>query len=344
MRRLKDHRRDRGAVAVFVAFVMVALMGFTALGVDVGAMWSDQKQLQNGADAGALAIAQACSDGNCGDYASAASEYAVSNKVDSNAAGVVTNLDTSGASVTVKDSSTRSLWFARVLGINSANIAATATATWQPKSGGTFLPLAFSLCAFWLQSGIISGGPIAPGAIGSPIPSGTQMSLYLKSGSNISTAISSDPSVCLANTNAAHNEVDGGFGWLVPSGSSGTCTVTVSDGSWVTSSPGASAPCSFGTSLQNQVVQIPIFDQCNTTSSGSCVGGSNAQYHIYAIASFLVTGYCFPPISWNVSVCNSGMGSGGARIVGIFQSFTSADSSPGPGGPPLGANQVSLTN
>lgn len=336
MRRLTFQRRaDRGAVAVFVALTMVALLGFTALGVDGSAMWSDRKQLQNGADAGALAIAQACANGDCGSYSTTANQYAVDNKFDGNASGAVTSLDTTAGSVTVKTTSNRKFWFAPVIGINSANISATATAKWGPKSGGAFLPLAFSLCAFWLQSGTI---------IGDPIPSGTQMSLYLKSGSNISTAISADPSVCLTNTNAAHNEVDGGFGWLVPSGSGGTCVVSVSDGNWVASSPGASAPCSFGTSLQNQVVQIPIFDQCSTTSSGSCVGGSNAKYHIYAIASFLVTGYCFPPISWNVATCNNGTGSNGARIVGDFESFTSADSSPGPGGPGLGANQVSLTN
>lgn len=327
-------RRDHGATIIFVALTMVALMGFTALGVDGGALWSDHKQLQNGADAGALAIAQACADGNCGDYATAANQYAISNKLDTNASGVVTNLDTGAGSVTVQDTSTRQLWFAPVIGINTETIRASATATWGPKSAGVFLPLAFSLCAFWLQSGTI---------IGDPIPSGTQMSLYLKSGSSMATAISADPTQCLANTNAAHNEVAGGFGWLVPDGSGGTCTVTVSDGSWVASSTGASAPCSFGTSLQNQVVQIPIFDQC-TSSSNGCAGGSNAQYHIYAIASFLVTGYCFPPAYWPSTLsCNSGMGSNGARIVGVFQTFTSADSITGPGGPALGANQVTLT-
>jgi len=334
MRWLRSHRRaDRGATAVFVALAMVGLLGFSALGVDVGAMWSDQKQLQNGADAGALAMAQACADGDCGFATDAnAKQYAKDNKVDSNATGVVVELNQAQSYVTVKASTTRNLWFAKVLGIDTADISATATAAWGAKSSGSFLPLAFSLCSFWAQSGTV---------LGNPIPSGTPMTLYLKSKSDITGAISSDPSVCLPNTDAAHNEVDGGFGWITPTTSS-PCSATVSVGQWVQSKPGGSVPCPIGTSLQGQIVQIPVFDQCLQSSSG-CVGGNYAEYHIYAIASFKVTGYCFSPNTdeWNVASCSASQ----ARIVGTFVSWTSADSSPTVSGAPgLGAGQVALTN
>ena len=317
---------------VFVALTMVALMGFTALGVDGGAVWSDHKQLQNGADAGALAIAQACANGDCGDYTTAANQFARTNKIDTNATGVVTDLNTAQGYVTVRTSSTRDLWFAPVVGIQTANIAATATAKWEPKSGGAFLPLAFSLCSFWAQSGAI---------LGDPIPSDTSMTLHLKSKDPVTGAISSDPSVCLPNTDAAHNEVAGGFGWLdVPSAA--TCMTSVSVGQWVDSDPGGNVPCDFGTSLQGTTVQIPVFDQCTTGPNGSCAGGSNAQYHIYAIASFTVTGYCFSPntAEWQVAHCNSS----DPYIQGVFVSFTSADSTQGDGSAPeLGADQVALT-
>lgn len=335
MRRLIERRRDRGAVAVFVALMMVVVLGFTALGVDAGAMWSDQKQLQNGADAAALAIAQACADGDCTAYATdvTATQYAQSNKFDGNATGHITDLNTAQSYVTVMTSSTRSLWFARVFDINSANIATNATAAWGVKSSGSFLPLAFSLCSFWAQSGII---------LGDPIPPGTPMTLYLKSKSDITGAITSDPSgQCLPNTDAAHNEVDGGFGWLAPTSTS-PCSATVSVGNWVQSSPGSSPPCNIGTSLQNAIVQIPVFDQCLQSTNG-CVGGNNAQYHIYAIASFQVTGYCFSPntAEWNVTSCDSAH----ARIVGTFVDWTSADSTTTiPGAPNLGAGQVALTH
>ena len=52
MQRLRD---ERGAVAVMVALLMVPLIGFAAIAIDVAAMWSERQQLQNGADAGALA-------------------------------------------------------------------------------------------------------------------------------------------------------------------------------------------------------------------------------------------------------------------------------------------------
>ena len=58
--------KERGAAAVLVAFSMVVLLGFAALAVDVGAMYAEKTQLQNGADATALAIAGDCAKGiNC---------------------------------------------------------------------------------------------------------------------------------------------------------------------------------------------------------------------------------------------------------------------------------------
>ena len=55
-------RHDRGAVAVTVAILLAggALLGFAALSVDVGLIYSERQQLQSGADASALAVANAC--------------------------------------------------------------------------------------------------------------------------------------------------------------------------------------------------------------------------------------------------------------------------------------------
>lgn len=340
MRRLSfERRRDRGAVAVFVAITMVALLGFTALGVDMGALWSDRKQLQNGADAGALAIAQACAGGNCGDYASAATQYAVANKFDSHASGVVTNLDTGAGTVTVRDSSTRSLWFARVLGIDTADVSASATATWGPMSSGAFLPLVFSLCAFYAQAGKI---------VGDPPPQNTYMILDLKSKGDPSAAISSDPtglcaSLISQDSSGAHNEVAGGFGWLVPNATNGSCMTSVSVDTWVPSKTGLSEPCSFG-NLLGQDVMIPIFDDCLRDKNNQCVGGNGAEYHIYSIASFKITNYCFGhgdsgSIDPNPPNCTGDNRS----IGGLFQKFVSPDSTSGSGGTYTGVSQVSLT-
>lgn len=51
-------RGDEGAVAVVVAVALVALIGFTALVVDIGSLYEDRRRLQTAADAGALAGVQ----------------------------------------------------------------------------------------------------------------------------------------------------------------------------------------------------------------------------------------------------------------------------------------------
>lgn len=58
MRRL---RNDDGASAIVVAIVLpVVLLGMAALTLDIGSMYVQKRQLQNGADAAALAVARDC--------------------------------------------------------------------------------------------------------------------------------------------------------------------------------------------------------------------------------------------------------------------------------------------
>ncbi len=79
-------RGERGSVAVIVAIAMLALMGFAGLAIDLGGAYSDRQQLQNGADAAALAIARSCEKGACVDTADF---YAKANKLDGVATGRV---------------------------------------------------------------------------------------------------------------------------------------------------------------------------------------------------------------------------------------------------------------
>ena len=46
--------------------MLVVLIGVGALVIDSGALYAERRQLQNGADAAALAVAQDCADGHCG--------------------------------------------------------------------------------------------------------------------------------------------------------------------------------------------------------------------------------------------------------------------------------------
>ena len=57
---------ERGAVDVVVALLIIPLWASPPSTVDVAALWWQTQQLQTGADAGALAIAQDCGAGACG--------------------------------------------------------------------------------------------------------------------------------------------------------------------------------------------------------------------------------------------------------------------------------------
>lgn len=71
-----DPDNERGAVAVIVALLMVVLLGFTAMVIDVAAMYWEKAQLRNGVDAAALGIAQQCAAGECGDINTTATTLA----------------------------------------------------------------------------------------------------------------------------------------------------------------------------------------------------------------------------------------------------------------------------
>ena len=49
--------------AVIVAISLTALIGMAAFAIDVGALYGERRQLQSGADAGALAVAEDCALG-----------------------------------------------------------------------------------------------------------------------------------------------------------------------------------------------------------------------------------------------------------------------------------------
>jgi hypothetical protein len=55
--------RNRGQVIVMFTLALFVLVGFVALGIDVGYMYSVKNDLQRSADAGALAGAYAFHDG-----------------------------------------------------------------------------------------------------------------------------------------------------------------------------------------------------------------------------------------------------------------------------------------
>lgn len=135
MKRLKD---ESGNVAILVALMMVVLLGSTALVTDVGVEFAAKQKLWNALDAGALSGIEEIFNGASA-ARSTANQYVQSN------GGTVTsiNVNTTTDTITLNGQQQVPLYFARVLGYNSANIAIQVQAQAGTLVSGTgFAPIA----------------------------------------------------------------------------------------------------------------------------------------------------------------------------------------------------------
>ncbi|MGY1712402.1 TadE/TadG family type IV pilus assembly protein [Geodermatophilus sp. SYSU D00758] len=308
MPRLSLRRRlgeERGATAVMVAVLMVPLVGFAALAVDVAAVYSERVQLQSGADAAALAIGHDCAEGlaSCAAYQSTAVDLTDANHdPDGSVHGTpVVDLDLAGREVTVTNPGTQNHWFAPVLGEDSTDVTASATVRWGGPGGGTaVLPLAFSWCAFELQTG---GG----------VPSTEVEQVIHFTKTDEKNPQHPVPQVCTGPSNL---EVPGGFAWLDTD--PGTCGATTSVDGIAESSTGNSVPsdctAAYLAGLVGETVLLPLFDDEGGT-------GANAWYQIYGYAAFTITGYDFGSPAYQVGPKACGYTGGGAGAVRCITGF-----------------------
>jgi hypothetical protein len=276
MRRLNDEQL--GAVGVLTAIVIAVLLGAVGLTIDVGAIYRERRELRNGADAGALAIAEDCALGlsTChpGPAKAIARDYGSANASDGYADVIDVNLNLSAKTVTVhlgtltkEGGRNFEPFFARVVGFNGTTVQAAATARWGfPSELWVHLPLIISDCEF-------------PGA--GSLPSPDQI-IYFHDGNNAS------PCNAQAGLDADGDGVlAGGFGWLdTDSG----CEKYLVDARWYASDVGSSPSTGCSTTdvarLVGQEVALPIFDDILGV-------GSNGSYHIKGFALFHITGYHF---------------------------------------------------
>jgi hypothetical protein len=275
----QDHA-EKGAVSVIVALLLVTLLGFTAIAVDVGVIYSERAQLQSGADASAIALAQKCArdaaDTQCSTTSTLAGSLANQNALDGMSKVHSIQLDKTARTVSVttsaketggKDNSV-SLFFANAIGIPSKEVGARSSAAWgSPKAGRTAFPLAFSICQ--VKDNI-----------------GGALQLLQEHGKNANADCNYGPS------GAA---VQGGFGWLVQDAGKcgGTIDLAVSEGG---SDPGNNAPGNCSTELnrwasemaagRDVIVLLPVFDKVTGTGAG-------AIYGMVSFAAFKVTGWKF---------------------------------------------------
>jgi Flp pilus assembly protein TadG len=128
---------DRGAVAVLVAGLLVALLGLVAIVVDLGNARDLERQAQNAADSAALAAAQYMFTANPADPAVAiqiAQQYIAANGWTSDASTV--NVDTTNGVVDVRlPTQQAQTFFAGAFGSSAPAVSAAAQARW--KGGGS---------------------------------------------------------------------------------------------------------------------------------------------------------------------------------------------------------------
>ncbi|TFD55171.1 hypothetical protein E3T55_01755 [Cryobacterium frigoriphilum] len=319
-------RTERGATAVMVAVLMVPLIGFLAISVDVGALYAERAQLQNGADAAALAVAEDCADGTCTAAAALATAMANANANDGAAAATFAYPTSRSVTVTTTSASMEHP-FASALSVlldgsdTLTTVEARATATWgAPKSGPAVLPLALSFCEFE-DFGSLNDS----------------VGITIRYDENRSCS-KSGPTI------------PGGFGWLQQQ--PGTCQVQVTLSNLMADTidnrPGNSAPTDCTATLgaiENTTILIPVFD----SSTGS---GVNGKFHIYAFAAFHITGWKFAGngvggnlVNVDPSITCGSCNAGNARFIqGYFEKWVSVSDAFELGGPELNGYNVKLTN
>lgn len=260
---------------MLVGILMVPLIGCLAIALDVGALYAERAQLQNGADAAALAVANDCAiDGTCDGGAGLAQTFASGNANDA-AANIASLTYPTTNSVRVVTSTreagtgdpTMRHPFAAILGNETSTVQAAATAEWgSPGSSAVVLPLTISLCEFnaaldgTLQTIRIDTNSPCPGPDGHPIP--------------------------------------GGFGWL-DLAAGGGCegiiqreTLPSRTGiAW----PNTAACNAILRDLEGRTIIVPIFD-------GGTGMGAGGTFRIHGFAAFEVTGWRFTGGGFRVNV------------------------------------------
>jgi Flp pilus assembly protein TadG len=268
MRRM-IRRNERGAVAVWVALSMIPLLVVMGLVADVGMLYWEKGQLQNGADSAALAVAQNCGNdpaGCMGEANGIASNFAGTNANDSQANSAISEFAVSGNSgavrvttSTLEGGSTQVPHpFTSLFAPGSTTVTATAKAVWGVPVSGQTIPLAIAECE------------LAERLAGYDFTNPTRI------------LIRNDTNATCPSGGA------GGFGWLADD----NCSVQVGEDSVVVGTVGnnevgTGCPSDFAVGLLGTTVLVPLYDY----SVGTGASPTNpVRYTISRFAAFYITG------------------------------------------------------
>lgn len=317
MQRLTD---ERGATAVTTAIFMVVLLGMAALVIDIGGLYFERAQLKNGADAGALAVAQHCAAGDCTqDFTALATSLAGQNAND-NLADATVSIDAAENKVTVSTSTRTSdghalaQAFAPILGLDdSATVTTQSAARWSaPVAGSAVLPIAISYCRFKdkLDGGI----------------------QRIEFNPNRDTTAGCSSSTVPGHSGSAYT-IPGGFGWLKQDPAQACRTKINISGAALSefpvdpeigSDPGNDVPASCKSSnmltkVVNTTVLLPIYDDAGGQ-------GNNAWYHVIGFAAFELSGWNFSGSNYNnLSPADVACTGSCRALIGEFVTFVTLD-------------------
>src|SRR6266516_3990835 len=137
-------KNQEGFVLVVVAVLLFALIGFLGLAIDIGVLYSARTSAQGVADAAALAGAFTFINDTKSPQPQTASDNALQVALNNSILGqpvaagdVNVNVDTANRRVTVDVQSTQNTYFARALGVQTANVGVEAVAEASRNSTGT---------------------------------------------------------------------------------------------------------------------------------------------------------------------------------------------------------------
>ena len=313
-RQVRQRGRDeRGAVVVLVTMLLGGgvLLGIGALVVDVGQLYQERAELQNGADAAAIGVAKTCALGACNPAAATSYADANASQLTGGTAGIslvcgsgamgvcppstgamtdcppppvgVNYVDVNTSTLTASGSTLLPPVFAATLlgnsGYQGSTVRACAQAEWGAPASATAVALTISACE-WdqaTQQGAAFPAPPPYPPNQAPAPSADQV-LMLNVGNGSGCA-----------TEPAGADGPGSFGQV--NHPRGNCTVPISGATF----PGRARPyVSFSCQaiLQNaQQNQTPILIPVYVSVSGS---SGSASYTLDGFADFVVTGYHLP--------------------------------------------------
>jgi hypothetical protein len=308
-----DTQRDSGAVLVWMLLMLTVIVGFGAITVDVGRMYVEKRELQNGADAAALGVAAECADGVCTGVVAIAQDLVDRNAKDGRSRvslcgrgipgvpacpvappgiGATTSYVRATAQThdPTNDDPDRLNMFLRPL-LDAAgadpSLSARATVAIGSPSADSVLALTISQCEFLRVGGVIGAGPVPE--------------------TRIEVRFVEDGTPCVRQSGHA---MPGGFGWLA---GAVQCKVGIQVPSMVSQRPGKNGYNGCLRPLVGQEVLLPVFSDTNNQ------GGANGKFFIDGFATFVVTGFSFPGERHpNGFRCSNG--ASGSCLTGYFTS------------------------